>query len=81
MTFAPVKHTAQRVVQCPSCSKYMRRSKQFMQTVNPFNTGADGQVKTALQIREELVQEGKRWKEQAKESTEACSACLAAQAG
>lgn len=78
MKFSQVKHLAWRVVICPQCSKPMRRSKMFMQTLNPFNTDSEGRVKTALQIREELVVTGKEWKARASESTELCRACTEA---
>lgn len=47
---------------CPACTRASNRSTTFFQTLSPFNTNADGSVKGANQIREELTVEAKAWK-------------------
>lgn len=75
--FASVTHKHTRTIRCANeaCRKKMVRVKKFEQTVNPFNKGADGFPKTALQIKEEIVAEGRAWEAKAHESTELCLAC------
>lgn len=47
---------------CPACGKSASRTKRFFQTLNPFNTNADGSIKTVEQIKSELVAKGTDWK-------------------
>jgi len=43
------------------CGKKVRRSTTLSQTVNPWNKDADGNPKSAEQIRAELKAEAERW--------------------
>jgi hypothetical protein len=41
--------------------KRRQETRIFMQTVNPFNKGADGLPKTREQIRDEISREREEW--------------------
>jgi hypothetical protein len=41
--------------------KKRQQTKKFWQTINPFNKNADGSVKTATQIRAEVIAERDAW--------------------
>ena len=41
--------------------KRRRQTRVFMQTINPFNTNADGSQKTRIQIMDELKKERDNW--------------------
>lgn len=45
---------------CRFCGKYCQRTKEFMQTLNPWNK-KDGHLKTREEIYEELNQERREW--------------------
>lgn len=47
---------------CPVCGKNASRTIKLYQTLNPFNKGDDGSVKTVEKIKSELVADGNRWK-------------------
>ena len=55
----------------------MRRSTTFSQTINPFNTNDKGQVKSGLEIKQELIEKAKQWVADADKSVELCRACSA----
>lgn len=65
--FRKVTHQVSKNLPCPACDKKLRRQKTFMQTLNPFNKNADGQVKTELEILRELSAKAAVW--QAKPET------------
>ncbi|MNQ85850.1 hypothetical protein D3C85_1010260 [compost metagenome] len=46
---------------CPVCGKGATRARTFQQTLNPFNKGSDGLVKTEEQIRSELQARKEAW--------------------
>jgi hypothetical protein len=62
--FGKVTVDAKKSLNCPRCGKRVRRSKQFWQTVNPFNTRADGLMKTAHDIVPELIFEAEQWRKE-----------------
>lgn len=54
LTFQEVKLTVKATAPCGKCGIKCTRTKVFSQTLNPFNTNADGSVKTRDQIMVEL---------------------------
>lgn len=48
---------------CAVCGKSAERSREFGQTVNPFNKNPDGTVKTAAEIRRDVNAEAKAWQD------------------
>ena len=69
--FREIKHQASKNLPCPGCGKKLRRQRTFMQTLNPFNKNADGQVKTELEIVRELNATAAEW-EAKPETHDAC---------
>lgn len=61
--FDAITHRGKRSGVCPKCRKYGVRTQGFTQTVNPFNTNADGLMKTRDEIRSEVSAEAKKWAE------------------
>ena len=59
--FEKVELPAEQVGKCPVCNKRVVRRTTFWQTINPFNTDAEGTIKTYGEIREELIEESKAW--------------------
>lgn len=59
--FKEVTHPVTKRVDCRVCGKKVTRSTTLSQTVSPFNKDADGQPKTAEQIRAELRAEAETW--------------------
>lgn len=59
--FREIKHQASKNLPCPGCGKKLRRQRTFIQTLNPFNKNADGQVKTELEIVRELNVTAGQW--------------------
>ncbi|MGH9251976.1 MAG: hypothetical protein ACRD0W_21030, partial [Acidimicrobiales bacterium] len=57
-TYEAVKRTVTKAVPCAVCGRKIRRQRTFQQTINPFNKGADGVVKTRAQIWAELGVKG-----------------------
>lgn len=47
---------------CPVCGKPARRTKEFYQTISPFNRNADGAPKTGREIISELRVKVAEWK-------------------
>jgi hypothetical protein len=70
--YEEIKHRVQKRVPCTGCGKELRRQQTFIQTINPWNKDARGNVKTPQQIKASLVEEGNEWKTK----PETCSACL-----
>lgn len=54
LTFEEVKLSSKATAPCGKCGKKCTRTKVFSQTLNPFNTTADGMVKRRDQIMVEL---------------------------
>ena len=46
---------------CTICSKPAKKSKIFMQTLNPFNKNSNGACKSRKDINEELIKEHTLW--------------------
>lgn len=63
-TFDEVKLTVKATAPCGKCGKKCSRSKKFWQTLNPFNTNADGSVKTRDQIMVELQAQAAKYRTQ-----------------
>ena len=59
--FNEVSVTGVRRWKDPETGKHRQQSKKFFQTINPFNTGADGQPKTYDQIMIEIETERDSW--------------------
>lgn len=71
-SFDRVERRATKRVKCAGgCGKVQTRSRTFHQTINPFNTRADGQPKTRQDILAELDVEARNWQS----DPERCNAC------
>lgn len=57
ITFRPVRVTRQYHGKCPVCFRPVRRSRTFEQTVNSFNTNADGMAKTEREVYADVQRE------------------------
>jgi hypothetical protein len=64
VTFAVVKFWSDKSGKCTVCGKRCSRTKEFYQTVNPFNKNAAGEVKTRDEIYSELVITAKTWRKE-----------------
>ena len=62
-TYSEIGYTFEKSGKCSICGKRRKRTKRFWQTYNPFNKRADGQIKTPEEIRDEVVAQGRAWKE------------------
>jgi len=62
-TFEVVKLTHKTTAPCGKCGNKCTRTKEFMQTLNPFNTNADGSVKTRSEIQAELSAQAKAYRD------------------
>lgn len=60
-TYQEVAITPERSGTCAKCGKFCCRKKKFFQTINPFNKNAQGEVKTASEIRAELTDQYRQW--------------------
>lgn len=63
-TFDEVKLTVKATAPCGKCGNQCTRTKKFWQTLNPFNTNADGSVKTRDDIMSELGQQAAQYRTQ-----------------
>ena len=70
--FEKVQLTAKKSGKC-ACGKRVTRQQTFYQTHNPFNTNADGQVKTVGEIMAENRAKADAWQREPVE----CSNCEA----
>ena len=61
VTFGVIKERARKSGKCRECGKRCSRSKEFWQTINPYNKTKSGLQKTADDIRAELRVEVKTW--------------------
>lgn len=61
ITYMAVGVTATRTGRCPVCGKRAQRSRRFEQTVNPWNRNAEGGIKTATEIYEEVRAAADAW--------------------
>lgn len=61
--FEKIGRTEKKVGKCPACGKRAQRSKEFYQTLSPFNKNPDGSVKSAGDIRKALEPEIQKWAE------------------
>jgi hypothetical protein len=64
VTFSVVKFYSDKSGKCTVCGKRCSRTKEFYQTVNPFNKNTRGEVKTREEIYNELVTEAKAWRQE-----------------
>lgn len=46
---------------CPLCGKSTTRSRNFVQTINPYNRNADGTIKTLAQVRAAVEAQADAW--------------------
>jgi hypothetical protein len=62
--FQKVVYPATKKGTCPVCGKAATRKsgEKFMQTINPFNTNAEGQVKSRREIMDELKVKADAWR-------------------
>jgi hypothetical protein len=71
--FQEVAHTERRRATCPGCGKRRGVQRTFTQTVNPFNTNADGTVKTYPEVYRAVREQGQAWTPSDREAShEAC---------
>jgi hypothetical protein len=61
-TFSKVEICSSKSGICPICKKRAERRKTFCQTVNPWNTDSEGNMKTREIINSELRVECRAWK-------------------
>ncbi len=61
ITYEVVKYKATKHVRYPD-GRTRTRYKTFEQTINPFNRGPDGCVKTRSEILQELSAEAAAWR-------------------
>jgi hypothetical protein len=72
IVFEKVSIKAKKTVKCAGgCGRSRRLTKEFMQTINPFNKTKAGVVKTHDDIYPELQAAADKWKEQ----SETCLHC------
>ncbi|MBY6273545.1 MAG: hypothetical protein CW346_15210 [Bacillaceae bacterium] len=71
VTFEVVRLYGRKQVKCQNCGRRVTRSKEFSQTINPFNKNADGEPKNRYEITAELRQEREEWLKQ----PELCRRC------
>lgn len=71
ITFEVVRLCGRKQVKCQNCGRRVTRSKEFSQTINPFNKNADGELKDRYEILAELRQARDEWRKQ----PELCSRC------
>lgn len=71
ITFEVVRLYGRKQVKCPTCGRRVTRSKEFSQTINPFNKNADGEPKNRYEILAELRQARDEWRKQ----PELCRKC------
>lgn len=64
--FEKVVYPASKKGICPVCGKMATRKsgENFMQTINPYNTNAKGQVKSRQEIWAELKVKADAWKKE-----------------
>ena len=48
-------------IKCKKCGKSTQETREFWQTVNPFNKNKDGSVKTIAEIYSEIGAELNEW--------------------
>jgi hypothetical protein len=60
-TFAELKVHRRRSGVCPVCGKVTVKQKTFMQTLNPYNRNAAGEIKTTSEIYLELIEKADGW--------------------
>ncbi|QYW06493.1 hypothetical protein uan_081 [Pseudomonas phage UAntarctica] len=61
MHFEKIGTTKTKSGKCKACGKVAQRSKEFYQTLSPFNKNADNSVKSAGDILRALVPEMDAW--------------------
>lgn len=61
VTYEVIKIKAQKHIKCAICRTWITRSTTFMQTLNPFNKKADGNVKSREEIMAELNVRRNQW--------------------
>lgn len=60
-TYDVVKHSALKSGKCSVCGKWIKRSKTFEATVNPYNQNASGRIKTHEEVHQDLIQRAHVW--------------------
>lgn len=61
-TFQKIGWKAFKKGKCAACGKHgVERTKEFYQTLNPWNRNADGELKSRDEIRAELRAEDAAW--------------------
>ena len=72
-TFEKVSFRRKKTVKCSGgCGRRLTRSREFLQTLSPFNKNKDGNLKTESEIYTELLEKAKKWDA---ESEEICIHC------
>ena len=60
--FQRVAYRAIKTDRCSRCGKKHRRVRIFEMTINPYNTNAEGQMKTEAEVRADLRVVVDAWK-------------------
>ncbi len=61
-TFESVKTSRSKNGKCSICSKPMRCSKTFENTINPFNKNKDGSIRTYSEVLQNVERLADEWK-------------------
>lgn len=61
VVFEEIKHTEVRQGHCSACGGPTNRQRTFNRTVNPTNRRADGTIKTANEVREDVLALARAW--------------------
>jgi hypothetical protein len=59
--YEPIAAKGWKSGKCAACGKRAERSREFRQTLNPFNLDAEGTPKTSGQIWREVVRAARAW--------------------
>ena len=70
VTFDSVKVKGRVRGECthPGCGKSTQLTKEFSQTLNPWNKDENGNVRTRSQIHSELIKQRTEWEKTAKDN-------------
>jgi hypothetical protein len=59
--FEPVIARRHAVGKCPVCGKRVTRSRNFENTISPFNRNEDGTRRTRAEVRQNVELEADQW--------------------
>lgn len=61
VVYQEIRHTEIRQGNCSACGKPTNRQRTFNLTVNPTNRRADGTIKTADEVRADILTMARAW--------------------